>query len=489
MLSPIHRTAREIFMIDFFRRSRPIAAGAAAFVLLFLACQSSAQAPAFTSPTHAEFTVGVESTFVITTTGSPAPVITRSAGGLPPGVVLTDRGDGTATLAGTPEPLTAGAAPVTVTATNSAGTATQTLNLLVREAPTVYTADYATFVVGMPSTFRIEAFGVPTPAVTVTGALPPGLTLTPDGSWGFNLAGTPTTAGAYPLTVRATSSLGTATQALTVTVLAATPTSADRNYSGMYYNPQSSGYAVNLTHQGNTIVVAWYAYAQDERPIWYVAATSRQGDGSFSGGYSVFTGVPFAQIDNAPSALTNQNAGDVKLSFRPDGKLDFRFTPVGENRFQQRRTLSRLVFDPAPPTCRFTHDARSAATNYSDLWYWQEESGWGLTVEHQGNLIYIAWYTYADDGKPMWMASLLSRQEDGSYAGIINRPNRGVWSYYDTFGPATTFPLPEVGTSTLRFLDGEHAVFGYTVGSVTQLKAIRRIVFGTPRQICSNAAP
>ncbi|HEX2903967.1 MAG TPA: glycoside hydrolase family 3 C-terminal domain-containing protein [Jatrophihabitans sp.] len=95
---------------------------------------------AITSPAQAQLVQGSAGSFTITTTGFPAATITES-GNLPTGVSLTDNGDGTATLSGTPAADTAGPYPITVTATNGLAPATQTLNLSVlRAAPTATTA-------------------------------------------------------------------------------------------------------------------------------------------------------------------------------------------------------------------------------------------------------------------------------------------------------------------------------------------------------------
>jgi hypothetical protein len=64
--------------------------------------------PAITSAASTTFTVGSAGSFTVTTSpGYPAtaPTISRT-GALPSGVTFTDNGDGTATLAGTPDPGT-----------------------------------------------------------------------------------------------------------------------------------------------------------------------------------------------------------------------------------------------------------------------------------------------------------------------------------------------------------------------------------------------
>ncbi len=62
------------------------------------------QPPSITSVDHATFTVGVADSFTVTTApGVPAATTITETGALPAGVSFTDNGDGTATLAGTPD--------------------------------------------------------------------------------------------------------------------------------------------------------------------------------------------------------------------------------------------------------------------------------------------------------------------------------------------------------------------------------------------------
>lgn len=75
------------------------------------------QAPAITSADQVAFELGVPDTFTVTTTGFPAPAISRT-GGLPSGVTFVDNGDGTATLSGTPAYGTGGTYPLTLGASN-----------------------------------------------------------------------------------------------------------------------------------------------------------------------------------------------------------------------------------------------------------------------------------------------------------------------------------------------------------------------------------
>jgi hypothetical protein len=86
--------------------------------------------PTFTSGNSASGTIKQAFTFSVTTAGAPAPAITGSY--LPKWLVLTDNGNGTATLEATKAGR--GKHRFVLTATNAAGAVTQTFTLTVRKA-------------------------------------------------------------------------------------------------------------------------------------------------------------------------------------------------------------------------------------------------------------------------------------------------------------------------------------------------------------------
>jgi hypothetical protein len=174
----------------------------------------------FTSANATTLTVGTAGTFAVTTSGSPVPAFGWN--NVPPGMTFKDNGNGTATLSGTP--TTGGTYAMALTAVNPYGTATQTLTVTVQQAPAITSVNAATFTVGTAGTFTVTTTGSPAAAITETGALPTGVTLTDNHNGTATLAGTPAagTNKAYPITITANNGVGTAaTQSFTLTVNAA----------------------------------------------------------------------------------------------------------------------------------------------------------------------------------------------------------------------------------------------------------------------------
>jgi hypothetical protein len=124
------------------------------------------------------------------------------------------------TSPGALDTTTAGTFTYTVTATSTDGqTGTATITYTVVQPPAIISGTAATAVVGTAFSFLVTATGSPSPALHYTGVLPPGLFFTDHGNGTATLAGTPTIAGAFPLTLTADNGAApAATQNFTLTV-------------------------------------------------------------------------------------------------------------------------------------------------------------------------------------------------------------------------------------------------------------------------------
>jgi hypothetical protein len=181
------------------------------------------QAPAITSASNTTFTVGVAGSFTVRTTGFPIATLNDGFVAMPGGLSFTNNGDGTATLAGTPEANTGGTFTFTIDAGNGIGSdAAQTFTLTIDQPPAILGAGNTTFAVGSARIFIVNTTGFPQPALSDGGfALPAGVTFHDNGDGTAVLAGTPTgnSGGTYAFTITAHNGTGSdATLPFTLTV-------------------------------------------------------------------------------------------------------------------------------------------------------------------------------------------------------------------------------------------------------------------------------
>ena len=129
------------------------------------------QVAAFTSPAALTAAKGSVVAFTVTTAGSPLNSATIShSGTLPGGVTFVALGNGMATIGGIPTGT--GVYPMTLTAKNAAGTATQMFVLTVTAAPVITTGTKTTATVGSGFNFLVRTTGWPTPTLAEAGTLP-----------------------------------------------------------------------------------------------------------------------------------------------------------------------------------------------------------------------------------------------------------------------------------------------------------------------------
>ena len=179
------------------------------------------QVPAVTSAATAAFSTGTAGSYLVTSSGYPAPALTET-GALPSGLAFKDNGNGTGTISGTAASGTAGSYPVTLTATNSGGSGALALTVTVTQStgPVLTSADALTLTTAAAGTFTVTTTGTAPITLTESGALPSGVTFKDNGNGTATLSGTPAagSGGAYPLVLTARNAVGSTTQALALTV-------------------------------------------------------------------------------------------------------------------------------------------------------------------------------------------------------------------------------------------------------------------------------
>jgi murein DD-endopeptidase MepM/ murein hydrolase activator NlpD len=118
--------------------------------------------------------------------------------------------------------------------------------------------------------------------------------------------------------------------------------------------------------------------------------------------------------------------------------------------------------------------------DYSDLWWNESESGWGVNLNHQGEKLFATWFTYDTDGSGMWLVMPEgSAQPGGGFAGPLYRTT-GV-PFAQINGAPASNPSPAlVGSARFTFTGGGQGLFSYTVDGISQQKTLQRQRFSAP---------
>jgi hypothetical protein len=130
----------------------------------------------------------------------------------------------------------------------------------------------------------------------------------------------------------------------------------------------------------------------------------------------------------------------------------------------------------------------TSAPNYTALWWGgQAESGWGINVNHQGDILFATLFDYDTSGNPMWwFMSDGRKQADGSYLGALYAAHDAPAFDAQPFTPITPANLTTVGSMRLRYTNGTTGTLTYTIDGRTVVKTIARQVFSSPVPACSG---
>jgi len=274
---------------------------------------------------------------------------------------------------------------------------------------------------------------------------------------------------------------GAVSPATSVQVIAAGPP----NYEGLWWNSPAgseSGWGINIAHQSGTIFATWFTYDQAGK-AWWLSMTSQVGStGAYSGTLFQNTGPPFNSVPFNPALVRSTAVGTGTLTFTDANTGTFAYTVNG---ISQTKTITRQVFGQLP-TCTYgIQTDLTLAYNYQDLWWASpagSESGWGVNLTQQGQIIFATWFTYDLDQTPLWLSVTAPQTAAGTYSGTLYRTTGPAFNSVP-FNPANV-AATAVGSATFTFTDGNTGTFAYTVNGVTQTQAITREVLVAPGTVC-----
>ena len=89
--------------------------------------------------------------------------------------------------------------------------------------------------------------------------------------------------------------------------------------TGLWYNPNESGWGAAIAQQGDVLFVTLFVYDDQKRPAWFVASSvTDAGNGVFSGPLYRTSGPPFGGAFD-PSLVDRQAAGTLSLQYADNG--------------------------------------------------------------------------------------------------------------------------------------------------------------------------
>lgn len=123
--------------------------------------------------------------------------------------------------------------------------------------------------------------------------------------------------------------------------------------------------------------------------------------------------------------------------------------------------------------------ANTYSTDLTDLWWNQNESGWGVTATHQKEVVFLTFFVYGTDNRATFYTGQASYTgQAGSGALIYSGPmyqTTGPWLGAGAFNP-NAVSVRQVGTVTFTaFIDS--ATLSYSVDGVIVNKSLTRQTF------------
>lgn len=119
--------------------------------------------------------------------------------------------------------------------------------------------------------------------------------------------------------------------------------------------------------------------------------------------------------------------------------------------------------------------ANTPSTDMTDLWWNANESGWGVTVTHRGDVAFLTLFVYDASGKPKWYTGQTNFTGAASGASIFAGPmyeTSGPW--FGTFFDPNIVGIKQVGTVTFA-ATVYSATLTYSIDGTVVSKALTRM--------------
>ena len=245
--------------------------------------------------------------------------------------------------------------------------------------------------------------------------------------------------------------------------------------TGLWWNPAEPGWGIHVTQRRSTFFAVLFHYDANRIAKWYVAPRCVPNvpcpdcvAGVICQGPVYETNGPaFFHVPFNPAGVQTRDAGIMELQFTDRDNATATFVIASQ---QRRVPIRRQVFAPRP----------ALATDYTDLWWNPLESGWGLGITQQSNVMFLTWFVYDEAGRPAWLVA-----SNCAVNAAGNGCRGAVYRASGTLGPvpgpagfdASALRVTEVGTVDLAFEGASNGTITWTVDGRSGSRALTRQVF------------
>lgn len=118
---------------------------------------------------------------------------------------------------------------------------------------------------------------------------------------------------------------------------------------------------------------------------------------------------------------------------------------------------------------------------WTDLWWNPNESGWGVNVAQQNDVMFATMFVYGNDGSPTWYVASDIRDpgNDGTWTGALYRVT-GPWFGAASFNPSSVNAV-QVGNFVFIEETLNRAVIQYVINGTFYVKTVVRQSWRVPQ--------
>ncbi|HEX4858920.1 MAG TPA: Ig domain-containing protein [Usitatibacteraceae bacterium] len=263
----------------------------------------------------------------------------------------------------------------------------------------------------------------------------------------------------YAVTLPHTSGSGFEQVAVAVHVAAAGP----EDYSDLWWGGTAeNGWGMSVTQHGTTQFAVLFVYDSAGNPVWYTmpGGTWNAAADAYSGLLYQPTGTPHTAYD-ASQFRANDPVGTLTITYAGQSTASLAYTINGVSGTKQ------VVRQGYPG-----EDGRSRVMVADMWWGGSKESGWGLSIDQHGGVLFPIWYTYDATGKTCWFTVPGGSWNGTTFTGDVYLSTSAPW--LGVRYESTAFSPRKVGTLSLTFIDQETATMRYTVEGFTHIDTLVR---------------